>query len=145
MTRPVLVDGRSAPAATDLSHVFISYSRADAEYVHRLAEHLRAAGVLAWIDDDVDWGALWEKELCRRIDTCFALIVVMSPHAAESTWVVNEIARAESRGKPILPLLLAGDVLFRLGHLQYVDVSDGSLPGPRFTAHLRSLQADRRR
>jgi TIR domain len=90
-------------------------------------------------DDQIDYGALWEKVVCHQIDTCVALVVIMSPHAAESTWVANEIARAELRRRPILPLLLAGDVLFRLGHLQYVDVTNETMPGPRFTSQLRNL------
>jgi hypothetical protein len=126
------------PAAT--KHAFISYGREDASYVHRLVEHLVAANISAWLDDNVECGAAWEAVVCDRIDTCFALIVVMSHHAAGSTWVTNEVTRAQRRNKPILPLLLSGDGLFRLGHLQYVDVTDGAMPGPRFTALLASLR-----
>jgi tetratricopeptide (TPR) repeat protein len=123
-------------------HIFISYSRADAgAYVRRLTYHLAAAGIPLWIDDDVNCGAPWERELGHQIDTCIAVVVVMTPHAAESPWVTNEIARARRKGKPILPLLLSGDVLFALEYVQYVDVTDESMPEPRFIDHLRWLLA----
>ena len=64
----------------------------------------------------------------------------MSPFSASSKWVAKEIAHAERRGKPIVPLLLAGDVFFRLGDLHFIDVTKGRMPGARFIADLIRLR-----
>jgi hypothetical protein len=120
-------------------HVFISYCRADGEYTRRLISHLRSARINIWSDRQIEYGAAWEQTVCQQIDTCAAMVVIMSPQAEASTWVANEIARAQRRRKPIMPLLLAGEVMFRLGRLQYVDVTNGTMPGRRFVSDLRLL------
>jgi len=120
-------------------HVFVSYSRQDQVYARELANHLRRSGLSVWIDDDVDYGDRWEKVICERIDTCVALVVIMTSDAEDSKWVRNEVARSEAMLKPMLPLLLDGQPFFRLGHLQYEDVRDGRMPGLRFIGQLHSL------
>ena len=52
----------------------------------------------------------------------------MSSEAEASEWVDRELARAELRGLPVVPLLLAGDPFFRLASTQYEDVRDGRMP-----------------
>jgi tetratricopeptide (TPR) repeat protein len=122
-------------------HVFVSYSREDQPYARELAGHLRRVGLAVWIDDDVDYGGRWERVICEQVDTCAALVVIMTPAAENSEWVRNEVARSEAMSKPMLPLLLDGAPFFRLGHLQYEDVRGGGLPGPRFTGQLHALTA----
>jgi hypothetical protein len=63
----------------------------------------------------------------------------MSPVADESVWVEREIRRAEILGKPILPILLAGEPFFRLADMQYEDVTGGQSPSSRFVAKLSAL------
>jgi hypothetical protein len=122
-------------------HVFISYRHggADAAYVDRLAAHLLAAGIPVWFDREIISGDRWHAVIQQHIDTCAAFIVVMTPDADSSQWVNREIHQAERTGKPILPLLLVGNGFFRLGDLQYDDVSDGRLPPPHFVDRVRRL------
>ena len=119
-----------------MGHIFISYSRADRVYVEALADHLRRAGLTPWFDDQIATGDRFERVITQQIDSCGALVVVMTPNAAESTWVGNEVRHAQARRKPVLPLLLEGDVFLSLGHINYEDVSDGRMPAPRFVARL---------
>jgi hypothetical protein len=49
------------------------------------------------------------------------------------------LARAELRGIPVVPVLLAGDPFFRLGSTQYEDVRGGRVPGEAFAMHLSAL------
>jgi hypothetical protein len=56
----------------------------------------------------------------------------MSPAAEASEWVDRELARAELKGLPVLPLLLDGDPFFRLGPTQYEDVRGGRMPTEPF-------------
>ncbi|MCE6997301.1 TIR domain-containing protein [Saccharothrix sp. S26] len=121
-----------------MTHVFISYSRAQQAYAQELARYLRVEhDIPTWIDDELITGDRWERVIRTKIDECAALVVVMTPDAEASDWVDLEITRARDRGKPIVPVLLDGTVFFRLGNLQYEDVRDRSMPGDRFLRALR--------
>jgi hypothetical protein len=120
-----------------VDHVFVSYSRVDAAYVVELAAYLEARGVSVWYDTDIDYGAAWESEIRAQIETCAAMVVVMSVSARGRDWVAREIALAAGAGKPILPLLLEEDgVLSDLAHLQFDNVIGGSMPSLRFCRKL---------
>jgi YVTN family beta-propeller protein len=122
--------------------VFISYRHgADVGYVQRLSEHLAKEGVSVWFDHEIVTGDRWERVIRLKIDTCAALVVVMTPQAEESDWVDREIDRAELMKKPIFPLLLDGRRFFRLSNLQYEDVTGARMPKPSFVARLRAISA----
>lgn len=90
--------------------IFISYSRRDQEFVTRLASDLdqQVAGV--WFDQsDIQVGQRWHDEIIDGIRGCKAFILVLSPDAAESRYVREEVNKALELGKPIIP------VLYRLG------------------------------
>lgn len=117
-------------------HIFISYSRNDREYVERLTEFLRKAALPTWFDGHIPTGERFDRVVAQQIDECSAFVVVMTPSANDSTWVTSEIERARATGKPILPLLLHGQVFMSLGHAQYEDVSAGIMPSLAFLARL---------
>jgi hypothetical protein len=123
-------------------HVFISYSRTDRAYVDRLAAHLTAGGVSTWHDYRLVAGDRFEAEIQHQIDICSAFIVILSPAASASTWVLDEVSYARERPnpKPVLPLLLeATEVPLRLRSLHYEDVRGGRLPSPEFMLRLRAI------
>lgn len=62
-----------------MSHVFISYAHKDQVYARKLADHLLANGFDVWIDDRIDFGSNWEREIFKAIDGCDAIIVIMTP------------------------------------------------------------------
>lgn len=113
-----------------VGHVFISYCRADSSYVAKLVPFLEAASIPVWIDRDLDYGDRWGAVIREQVDTCGVFLPVMTPEAEESPWVAREILRAELKGRPIIPLLLAGEPFFRLADMQYEDVRDGRCPLP---------------
>jgi hypothetical protein len=119
--------------------VFISYSRRDSAYVTRLVEFLRANQIPAWADSAINYGDHWEDVIVTQIDTCTAFVPVMTPAAWASPWVRNEMARARQKEKPILPLLLAGDIFFGLSHVEAEDVTSGQMPTPQFVARLQNI------
>lgn len=123
------------------AEVFVSYSHCpeDRRYVDQLVQHLRQAGVSVWFDRDIAYRQLWESEIRARISACVALIVVMTPAAQASRWVAREISEAEFLGRPVLPVLLAGERFFRLNDLQYEDVTDHHMPSDQFVRTLEAL------
>ena len=125
--------------------MFISYSRTDADYVRRLAEHLRQAGVPTWVDTEgLRYGERWEAVLQEKVDTCSAVVVVMSPAAQQSEHVGNEMGHARRREKPILPILRSGEPFYQLDGVLYFDARSGRLPDDAFLEQLRELTSDSR-
>ncbi|HET9257573.1 MAG TPA: beta-propeller fold lactonase family protein [Pseudonocardiaceae bacterium] len=123
--------------------MFISYRHGDdVMYVHRLSEHLANEGVSVWFDHEIVTGDRWDHVIRLKINTCVALVVVMTPQAEESEWVAREINQAELMNKPIFPLLLDGQGFFRLSNLQYEDVTGARMPKPSFVARLRAISAE---
>jgi hypothetical protein len=66
------------------------------------------------------------------------MIVVMTPALDTSEWVTKEVLLARNKRKPVFPLLLDGEGYPLLIDVQYLDVRSGALPGPDFTAALRT-------
>src|ERR1700676_3291608 len=129
MSAPSPRGGSSGTGEGDLAgHVFISYSRSDRSYVERLVAYLTAEGFDVWMDNQISNGERWDVSLRQQIDACGAFVLVMSPEAEDSHWVGEEVTRARSKGKPILPLLLAGEVFFGLSLTHYDEVVDCSMP-----------------
>jgi len=121
------------------AHAFVSYSRTDAAYVGQLISWFADRGVPVWSDAGIDYGSQWPAVVRDAVDRSAVVIVVMSPAAEASEWVDRELARAELKGRPVLPLLLEGDPFFRLGSTHYEDVRGGLLPGDGFVGRVVAL------
>jgi hypothetical protein len=119
-----------------MTHIFISYSHQDREYAHQVAEALEDEGFTPWIDDRIDYGGQWPMIIQEQLDNCAAFVLIMTPRSYVSPWVQNELARAQTKEKPIFPLLLEGDVWLSVQTIQYVDVRDGQLPPSRFFSRM---------
>jgi len=120
-------------------HVFVSYARRDHGYVTGLVAFLRESGLDVWVDGEIPNGTRWDRVLKQKIDTCVVVVLVMSPAAGNSDWVAEEVRYARSLGKPVLPLLLEGEILFGLGIFQHEDVTGARLPRPAFLRRQRDL------
>ena len=121
--------------------VFLSYARADREYVSRLAEHLTGEGVANWFDDELEVSERWSSVIEQRIVGCACVAVVVTASSAVSQWVERELLLAEGLQKPIYPLQLGGTRWWRLSDLQSVDVEDQHLPPRSFVDRLRRAVA----
>lgn len=131
-----------------MSHVFISYSKMNRDYARALADKLLALGFNVWIDDRIDYGEDWWREIVRAIKACGAFVVIMSPESGESRWVQREVTLADELRKPTFPLLLEGDLLSSdywaiFVRSQYVDVRSRQLPPNDFFSRLTQY-ADRK-
>lgn len=122
-----------------MAHIFISYSHMDSDYANRLARWLEQKGFVPWIDERVDYGTQWPRVIQDYLDSCGAFIVVMSPRSYQSEWVQNELARAQTKKKPIFPLLLEGDIWLSVQATQCVDVREQGLPPEKFYKRLSKV------
>jgi hypothetical protein len=126
------------------SHVFISYSHVDSDYVRRLKDHLVAHRLDVWTDEGIDYGTQWADVIETKIESCGVFVPVMTSSSRDAVWVGREIDLAQELGKRILPLLLDGRPFLRLRELQYEDVRGARMPSDRFIAALRDLTGTRR-
>ncbi len=122
-----------------MAHVFISYSRQNADYAERLVDALKAHNLDVWIDHSIEYGVNWSDEIFTAIRDCAAFIVIMSPDSRKSKWVQREVAYADEIMRPIFPILLEGKPWPLLLTMQHVNATDDELPSDEFFARLREL------
>ncbi|MCA9911815.1 MAG: toll/interleukin-1 receptor domain-containing protein, partial [Anaerolineae bacterium] len=106
-----------------MSHVFISYSKKDIRFARYLKGLLEDAGFPVWMDEaEISPSAVWSRTIEENVLGCDAFVVIMSKNSKESEWVEREVLLAEREDKPIFPVLLSGEVWFRLANIQYIDM-----------------------
>jgi flagellar biosynthesis GTPase FlhF len=109
-------------------HIFISYSRRDSEAMLRIVSYLREQGINAWVDNEklVPGTPIWEYEIEKAIRGAFAIVVVLSPDAKKSEWVLREITLADQFHKRVFPVLVGGSdedsIPLRLITRQFADL-----------------------
>lgn len=87
--------------------LMISYSRVDLEFVLKVFEDLKRAGIHAWLDQiDIPAGANWDLEIEAALEAASTLLVVISQHSRKSDNVKNEISHALELGKNVVPIIL---------------------------------------
>jgi len=118
--------------------IFISYSRKDQDYVNKLVDALRKQELPWWLDNKIDYGDQWTREIEENLKKCQVFLLVMSPSSKESDWVQRELTFAQDLKKPIFPLLLAGERWFQVINIQMTDVQGGKLPPDIFFNKVRS-------
>jgi hypothetical protein len=112
--------------------IFISYSRRDQEFVTRLAGDLNAQVAGVWFDQStIQLGQKWNDEIVDGIRECKAFILVLSPDAAESKYVREEVSKALELGKTIFPILYrpgkwTGEFDSLVKEVQTLDLRSGS-------------------
>jgi len=106
-----------------LATLFISYSRKDSEFAHRLAGDLRTARYSVWVDvGGLRGGQEWVREIDKAIRTCDAFVLVISPDSMTSKWVSKETLLAISLKKLIVPIMWREtERPVHLVDIQYVD------------------------
>jgi len=125
-------------AVTDGSgrHIFLSYSRRDADLMRRVRDDLAGARLPVWTDEKIEPGTpAWFREVEGAIDKAFCIVVLLSPDAKGSEWVGKEIEYAQMLKKMILPVLARGEaaaaIPFSLAGAQFVDLSKDFALGVR--------------
>jgi hypothetical protein len=129
--------------ASEAPLVFISHSNRDAAMTRWLATGLRDAGLRVWVDyQDIGDGENWPVAIQTAIETCAAMVVVMSRHARASDWVLRETLVAQARGIPIFIAMVEPVPLpLHLYELQYTDCTaeaDADAALARLAARVRS-------
>lgn len=59
-------------------------------------------------------GEGWQSKLRNELIQCDVFIVVLSPYAVESSWVLQELGGAWALRKPIVPVVSQPEILARV-------------------------------
>jgi hypothetical protein len=101
-------------------------------------------GFSVWIDDRIDYGSQWPREIQKHLDSCDAFILIMSPRSFASEWVLSELQRAKRKAKPVFPLLLEGnETWLSVESTQYYDVRNWNVPDTEFYSDLKQAVSAR--
>src|ERR1700752_5353008 len=105
---------------------FLSYARLDEAIALRVANDLIAAGVSLWVDKyDIRPSQHWDRAVETAVRGCQGMIVILSPHAAASSNVADEVSIAIEDGKELIPILIAACTLpLRMTRMQYLDATE---------------------
>jgi hypothetical protein len=115
-----------------MTNVFLSYSKNDYSFAHRLRSGLRDVTVKGWMDEaDIAAGTAISSRLRSAIQNSTALLVLISPSALHSRWVDFEVGAGLALGKPIIPILVEGvvekDLPEPLKGIEFIDARNQSL------------------
>jgi hypothetical protein len=88
-------------------YVFVSYSETDQALVERLVEVMKKHGLKIRWDADLHAGEDWAGGLARMLDDAAAVVVAWSDASAQSTYVVEDAARARAARK-LVPVSFTG-------------------------------------
>jgi adenylate cyclase len=110
--------------------IFISYSSTDRERATELAVNLRSSGYSVWMDMmGIDVATKWTREIADALESCKALLLLLSSASQASENVQKEIALAAEWNKRIIPVELEAvqitkDLAYHLAGLQRTHVDN---------------------
>lgn len=89
------MDARDSTNGSELLKVFISHAHQDAALAARVAQALQGSGLEAWdADTNLLPGDNWAAEVARALEESQAMVVLLTPDAIDSVWVLREIEYA---------------------------------------------------
>jgi len=109
-----------------MKRLFISYSRADKDYVRQLVDVLRKQEFDIWFDEQIPVGQGWDDVLEAQIKKADAMVLVLSQTSVSSENVKDEIAFAKHSDIPVIPIKIEEcNVPLRMMRTQFIDFTTG--------------------
>lgn len=88
-------------------YVFISYSSNDKLIADAICHFLEENAILCWMAPrDIMPGSTWAGAIIKAIRECAAMLLIYSKNSNDSSQVANEVDKAFSNGKPIIPFMM---------------------------------------
>lgn len=124
-----------------MKHIFLSYSSKDARYMATMRDNLQRIGYKAWHDPQPRPDQDWRFVIDDAIRASDAIIVIVSPAAAESVYVTYEWALALGHGIPVIPVIFkAARMHPRLHSLEHFDYTAWADPNQFWDYFVREIQ-----
>lgn len=121
-----------------MARIFISYSRADRQFIDQFVPLIRRVygNDSVWFDDDIHGGVDWWQMILDEIAACDIFVYLISNESLESPYCLAELQEALRLKKQILPVIVRrlkqeypGNIDDGLATIlrrtQYVDMSGG--------------------
>jgi hypothetical protein len=128
-----------------MKSVFLSYSSKDYFFAELAEIKLQKAGISLWLDHgELVAGTDWRQGIERGISSSIAILVALSAHSSESSYVTYEWAYGIGKGKTIIPLKLSECVIHpRLQIVQYLDFSNArTLPWQALIDRVNEIEVE---
>src|SRR5262245_59070009 len=97
-----------------MAKTFVSYSRTSEAAAKALVADLENLGHTVWFDQDLSGGQAWWDQILATIRGCDVFVFVLNPDSLASTACQREYGYAADLQKPIVPVLVSGDVSLAL-------------------------------
>ncbi len=129
--------------------VFISYSRADSNFVRKLNEALELQGKFTWFDQEsISSGTDFQQEIYRGIEQSDNFLFVISPNSVNSPYCADEVEYAKSLNKRFVTILYrqveTEQLHPELLKVQWIDFrKHGGYFHANFSELIRTLDTDR--
>lgn len=88
-----------------MTDIFVSYSTADRETAHLLADALEPEGWNTWWDREIPAGVTFETYIEQRLNEATCAVVIWSKNSVDSMWVRAEANEAMAQ-KKLVPVLI---------------------------------------
>ncbi|MCA9905455.1 MAG: TIR domain-containing protein, partial [Anaerolineae bacterium] len=126
-----------------MSHIFISYARADGAIVDQLREDLLRERLPYWIDRiGLPPGTPnWERAIRKAIEECTSVLWGVSPASFVSPYVRDEVAIARMLERKIYPVWADGEHWLACVPLGYGQIQYADLRGERYATGFAQLLA----
>ena len=112
-----------------MKNIFISFSQRDTRHMTTLRENLISVGYTPWIDPHPRPNQDWRFEIDDAIRSADAVLVIVTPSAADSTYMTYEWALAIGLDVPVIPIIFERARMHpRLQMLEHFDANS-------FTSH----------
>ena len=80
-----------------MAHVLISYSSVHVEQARDIVTFLKGCGLDVWWDEDIPARGPWKGELYHQLKAATGVVVLWTPEAITSDWVLAEARHAHSK------------------------------------------------
>ena len=105
------------------NQIFMSYSRADTDFVIKLIKDLISQGLNIWLDQrNIGAGQRWDNTIQEALQSSDLFIIVLSPNSVASENVLDELSFAINSKIQIIPVLYRDcKIPYRIARIQFVD------------------------
>ncbi len=90
-----------------MTSLFVSYSRRDSAFAHRLIDAFKGKDWEFWIDwEDIPPTVDWRKEIEKGIEESDVFLCLIGPNSSGSKYCRREIEHAAKNGKRLIPIVI---------------------------------------
>ena len=130
-----------------MARIFVSYSRADRQFIEPFGKLLKRGRYSFFSDDEIPGGADWWRMILNEIAECTVFVYLLSNDSLKSPYCRAELKEAIRLNKRILPILVrprtdlanAGELEPILRDIHYIDMSAGVTDGDAMAAVFGAL------